>query len=183
MAPGHTACGVAWPRCLQQPHTAPAFRQVNWVLQVAPSLGRHGQGSAPGPQPLPAPLPEARCQPISLSLVHPAAWVGDVAQSPARLGPTLLPASLPAQAHVSCLSSSPGPHIPEGRGSTASLEVRPQPWGCLPSLAEGTLSPGSPPELSPWRRGLVFPLSCTWAPPRSQIPTSTDCAKARLRAV
>lgn len=162
---------------------SPVFRQVNWALQVAPSLGRHGQGSAPGLQPLPALLPGAHCQPISLSLVHPAAWVGDVAQSPARLGPTLLPASLPAQAHVSCLSSGPGPHIPEGRGSTASSEVRPQPWGCLPSLAEGTLPPGSPPELFPWRRGLVFPLSCTRAPPRSQIPTSTDCAKAGLRAI
>lgn len=181
MAPGHTACGVTRPRCLQQPHTAPAFRQVNWVLQVAPSLRRHGQGSARGPQPLPVPLPGAHCQPISLSLVHPATWVGDVAQSPARPGPALLLVGLPAQSHVSCLSSGPGPHIPEGRGSTASLEVRPQPWGCLPSLTEGTVPPGSPPELFPW--GLVFPLSCMWAPPCSQISTSTDCAKAGLRAV
>ena len=120
MAPGHTACGVAWPRCLQQPHTAPAFRQVNWVLPVAPSLGRHGQGSAPGPQPLPAPLPEARCQPISLSLSStlPPGWGtwlraqlgwGQPCSRPACLPRLTSPVSLPVLGLISLREEAPLP--------------------------------------------------------------------------
>ena len=74
---------------------------------------------------------------------------------PARLPRLTSPVSLPVLGLTSSREEAP----PPPRGSDPALGAPATTWaGCPPSLAQGTLSPGSPPELLPWGRGLVFLL-------------------------
>lgn len=113
------------------PAKVPAAATHSPRLQVG-ELGPAG-GALPGeawtgqrPRPSAPACPAARGpssahQPLSRP---PGRLGGGRGSEPSSAGASLAPGR-PAQAHVSCLSSGPGPHIPEGRGSAASSGVRP----------------------------------------------------------